>query len=148
MAHITTVNNSNDSWDNTNAGLIAVGVFEDKSFTPMAEAINGASNGIFTEAVDLNDVKGKTGESHFFYVDGKRILLLGLGKKDKFGSDAVRLAAGKVSRTAIGKKIESVAMECFCENCEYCQGTGYVTGEVQAFFGIFGALKSGSFERC
>ena len=133
MAHITTVNNSNDSWDNTNAGLIAVGVFEDKSFTPMAEAINGASNGIFTEAVDLNDVKGKTGESHFFYVDGKRILLLGLGKKDKFGSDAVRLAAGKVSRTAIGKKIESVAMECFCENCEHCQscGEGLVLGSYQ-----------------
>ena len=133
MAHITTVNNSNDSWDNTNAGLIAVGIFEDKSFTPMAEAINGASNGIFTEAVDLNDVKGKTGESHFFYVDGKRILLLGLGKKDKFGSDAVRLAAGKVSRTAIGKKIESVAMECFCENCEHCQscGEGLVLGSYQ-----------------
>ena len=133
MAHITTVNNSNDSWDNTNAGLIAVGIFEDKSFTPMAEAINGASNGIFTEAVDLNDVKGKTGESHFFYVDGKRILLLGLGKKDKLGSDAVRLAAGKVSRTAIGKKIESVAMECFCENCEHCQscGEGLVLGSYQ-----------------
>ena len=133
MAHITTVNNSNDSWDNTNAGLIAVGIFEDKSFTPMAEAINGASNGIFTEAVDLNDVKGKTGESHFFYVDGKRILLLGLGKKNKFGSDAVRLAAGKVSRTAIGKKIESVAMECFCENCEHCQscGEGLVLGSYQ-----------------
>ena len=65
MAHITTVNNSNDSWENTNAGLIAVGVFEDKSFTPMAEAINEASNGIFTDAIDLNDIKGKTGESHF-----------------------------------------------------------------------------------
>jgi len=133
MAHITIVNNSNDSWDNTNAGLIAVGVFEDKSFTPMAEAIDGASNGIFTDAIDLNDVKGKTGESHVFYVDGKRILLLGLGKKDKFGSDAVRLAAGKVSRTAIGKKIDSVAMECFCENCEHCQscGEGLVLGSYQ-----------------
>ena len=75
MAHIKTVNNSNDSWDNANAGLIAVGVFEDKSFTPMAEAINEASNGIFTDAIDLNDVKGKTGESQFFYVDGKRISL-------------------------------------------------------------------------
>ena len=133
MAHITIVNNSNDSWDNTNAGLIAVGVFEDKSFTPMAEAIDGASNGIFTDAIDLNDVKGKTGESHVFYVDGKRILLLGLGKKDKFGSDAVRLVAGKVSRTAIGKKIDSVAMECFCENCEHCQscGEGLVLGSYQ-----------------
>ncbi len=66
MAHITTVNNSNDSWDNTSAGLIAVGVFEDKSFTPMAEAINELSNGSLSEGIDLGDVKGKTGESHYF----------------------------------------------------------------------------------
>jgi leucyl aminopeptidase len=133
MAHITTVNNSNDSWDNTNAGLIAVGVFEDKSFTPMAEAINEFSNGSLSEGIDLGDIKGKTGESHYFYVAGKRILLLGLGKKDKFGSDAVRLVAGKVSRAAISKKIDSVAMECFCENCEYCQscGEGLVLGSYQ-----------------
>ena len=56
MAHITTVNNSNDSWDNTNAGLIAVGVFEDKSFTPIAEAINELSNGSLSEGIDLGDV--------------------------------------------------------------------------------------------
>ena len=133
MAYISNVNRSKDTWNETEAGLIAAGVFEDKSFTPMAAAINDASNGAFTEAINLGDVKGKSGESHFFYVDGKRILLLGLGKKDKFDSNAVRLAAGKVSRTAIGKKIESVAMECFCENCEHCQscGEGLVLGSYQ-----------------
>ena len=133
MAYISNVNRSKDTGNETEAGLIAAGVFEDKSFTPMAAAINDASNGAFTEAINLGDVKGKFGESHFFYVDGKRILLLGLGKKDKFDSNAVRLAAGKVSRTAIGKKIESVAMECFCENCEYCQscGEGLVLGSYQ-----------------
>jgi leucyl aminopeptidase len=43
------------------------------------------------------------------------------------------LVAGKVSRTAIRKKIDSVAMECFCENCEYCQscGEGLVLGSYQ-----------------
>ena len=58
---------------------------------------------------------------------------MGLGKKDKFNSNAVRLAAGKVSRTAISKKIDSVAMECFCEKCEYCQscGEGLVLGSYQ-----------------
>ena len=133
MAYISNVNRSKDTWNETEAGLIAAGVFEDKSFTPMAAAINDASNGAFTEAINLGDVKGKSGESHFFYVDGKRILLLGLGKKDKFDSNAVRLAAGKVSRTAIRKKIESVAMECFCENCEHCQscGEGLVLGSYQ-----------------
>ena len=40
MAHITEVDVSNESWNETNAGLIAVGVFQDKSFTPMASNIN------------------------------------------------------------------------------------------------------------
>ena len=83
MANLSTVASSPESWNETQADLIAVGVFEDKSLTPMANTINKASNFVFTEAIDLGDVKGKSGESHFFYVDGKRILLLGLGNKNK-----------------------------------------------------------------
>ena len=133
MAHIFEVKGSKDTWNETDAGMIAVGVFEDKSFTSMAEVINETSNGAFTQAIDLGDVKGKSGESHFFYVDGKRILLLGLGKKDKFDANAVRLAAGKAARTAISKKVDSVAIECFCNNCENCQavGEGLVLGSYQ-----------------
>jgi len=133
MANLSTVTSSPESWNETQADLIAVGVFEDKSLTPMANTINEASNFAFTEAIDLGDVKGKSGESHFFYVDGKRILLLGLGNKNKFDANAVRLAAGKVSRTAISKKLDSVAMECFCNNCEHCQscGEGLVLGSYQ-----------------
>ena len=133
MAHIFEVKGSKDTWNETDAGMIAVGVFEDKSFTSMAEVINEASNGAFTQVIDLGDVKGKSGESHFFYVDGKRILLLGLGKKDKFDANAVRLAAGKAARTAISKKVDSVAIECFCNNCENCQavGEGLVLGSYQ-----------------
>ena len=33
MAHISNVSKSDEKWDKNNAGLIAVGVFEDKSFT-------------------------------------------------------------------------------------------------------------------
>ena len=133
MAHISEVKGSKDTWNETDAVLIAVGIFKDKSFTPMAKAIDDASNGAFTQAIELGDVKGKTGESHFFYVDGKRILLLGLGKKDKFDANAVRLAAGKAARTAISKKVDSVAIECFCNNCENCQavGEGLVLGSYQ-----------------
>ncbi|MBT7115066.1 MAG: leucyl aminopeptidase [Candidatus Marinimicrobia bacterium] len=133
MAHISIVNSTKKSWNETDARLIAVGIYQDKKFTPMADAINQASNGAFTEAIELGDVKGKTGESHLFYVDGKRILLLGLGKKDKFDSNAVQLVAGTVSRTALHKKIDSVAMECFCEDCEHCQscGEGLVLGSYQ-----------------
>jgi len=133
MAHISHVNLSNDSWQTTNAGLIAVGVYEDKSLTSMAVSVDEASNGQLTKGIDLGDIKGKNGESHFFYVDGKRILVLGLGKKEKFDATAVRLAVGKASRTAIAKKVESVAVECLCNDCTNCQavGEGLVLGSYQ-----------------
>ena len=133
MAHITTVNLSNDKWNETDAGLIAVGVFEDTSFTPMAEEINTASDGAFSQAVEIGDVKGKSGESHIFYLEGKRVLLLGLGKKDKYNAMSVRVAAGKASRSAIEKKVDTVAVECLCIDCKHCQavGEGLVLGSYQ-----------------
>lgn len=133
MANISHVNLSQDSWQNSDAGLIGVGVYEDKQLTKMALSIDEASNGLLSQAIELGDVKGKSGETNFFYVDGKRILLVGLGKKDKLDGATIRLAAGSVSRAAISKKISSVALECFCDNCDNCQacGEGLVLGSYQ-----------------
>jgi hypothetical protein len=51
MAHITKVDVSNESWNETNAGLIAVGVFQDKSFTTMATNINDSNDGVLSKAM-------------------------------------------------------------------------------------------------
>ena len=81
----------------------------------MAKTINDSSDGVFSNAIKIGDVKGKNGESHLFYVNDLRVLLLGLGKKEKFNSNTARLVAGKASRVAIEKKISDLAIECFCE---------------------------------
>ena len=133
MSNISNIETSQDSWKTVNAGLVACGVFSDKSFTKLAQAIDQESEGIFTSAIDLGDVKGKTGETHLFYIEGKRILLMGLGKKEKYDATAVRLAAGTVVRTAIAKKINSIAVECMCIEPKHCQalGEGLVLGSYQ-----------------
>ncbi|SVC52492.1 uncharacterized protein METZ01_LOCUS305346, partial [marine metagenome] len=133
MAHISSVNTTQKQWNEIDAGLVAVGIFEDKSLTPLAETIDEISGGQITLAIDMGDVRGKAGEAHSFYAEGKRILLLGLGKKDKLDGVAVRRAAGKVSRTAITKNVDSIATECLCINCEHCQsvGEGLVLGSYQ-----------------
>ena len=84
MAHLSNVNLSNDQWNDTSADLIAVGVYEDKSLTPIAQDIDDSTDRVFSNAINIGDIKGKNGESHLFYVNDKRILLLGLGKKEKF----------------------------------------------------------------
>ncbi len=133
MAHITEVDVSNESWNETNAGLIAVGVFQDKSFTPMASNINDGSDGALSKAIEMGDVKGKNGESNLFYIDGKRIQLLGLGKKEELNAETIRLAAGRVSRLAINKKIDHLAIECPSNENEICQALaeGLVLGSYQ-----------------
>ena len=133
MAHISNVSQSDEKWDKNKAGLIAVGVYEDKSFTPVGADIDASNNGVFTKAIDIGDVKGKSGESNIFYLAGKRVLLIGLGKKEKMNSSDVRMAAAKVARTAISKKVDTIAVECFCNEQGSCQamGEGIVLGSYQ-----------------
>ena len=133
MAHITKVDVSNESWNETNAGLIAVGVFQDKSFTTMASNINDSNDGVLSKAIEMGDVKGKNGESNLFYIDGQRIQLLGLGKKEELNPDTMRLAAGRASRLAIDKKIDHIAIECPSNENEICQALaeGLVLGSYQ-----------------
>ena len=133
MAHLSNVNLSNDRWNETIADLIAVGVYQDKSLTPIAQDIDDSSDRVFSNAIKIGDIKGKNGESHLFYVNDKRILLLGLGKKEKFDPNTARLAAGMASRSAIKKKVNHVAIECFCDNDEESQalGEGIVLGSYQ-----------------
>jgi len=133
MAHLSNVNLSNDQWNDTSADLIAVGVYEDKSLTSIAQDIDDSSDRVFSNAMKIGDIKGKNGESHLFYVNDKRILLLGLGKKEKFDPNTARLVAGMASRSAIKKKVSHIAIECFCDNDEESQalGEGIVLGSYQ-----------------
>ncbi|MEC8899292.1 MAG: leucyl aminopeptidase [Candidatus Neomarinimicrobiota bacterium] len=133
MAHIETINVTQNRGETASAGLVVIGIYEDKSLTDLGQALDEAGDSVLSKAMDLGDVKGKSGETNMFYINGQRILLIGLGKKDKFNANGVRLAAGKASRAAISKKVDSVAVECFCSGLESCQamGEGLVLGSYQ-----------------
>jgi leucyl aminopeptidase len=133
MANISTVNLSNDNWIKLGAGITAVGVYKDKSLTPLALKLDKEFEGVFQKAIDIGDIKGKAEESHLFYLGNRRVLLVGLGDKNKINSETVRTVSGSVSRFAISKKINSVAVECFCDGEELCQalGEGLVLGSYQ-----------------
>ena len=135
MAHLTKVKISNNNWDNSDSDLIVVGVYEDKTFSSIAKSINEQNGKLFDNAIDIGDIKGKKGESHLFYIENKRILLMGLGKKEKFNENEARLIAGSASRYAIDKKIDNFSIECFPEQKRLCQafGEGLVLGSYQFF---------------
>ena len=133
MSHISTVTIAVSSWQEIDAGLIAVGVYKDQSLTPLAQEIDKAIGGLMTQGIDMKDIKGKKGESHFFYGAGKLILVLGLGRKDKIDPSSIRIAAGAAARASISRKVGSVAVECFCSGQSSCQpmGEGLVLGSYQ-----------------
>ena len=133
MSHISTVTMAGPSWQEVDAGLIAVGVYKDRSLTPLAQEIDKAIGGLINQGIAMKDIKGKKGESHFFYGAGKLILVLGLGRKDKIDSNSIRITAGAAARAAISRKVGSVAVECFCSGLESCQpmGEGLVLGSYQ-----------------
>ena len=133
MAHIETINVTKNRGKTSSARLVAIGIYEDKSLTDLGQALDERGDSVLSKAMDLGDVKGKSGETNMFYINGQRILLIGLGKKDKFNASGVRLSAGKASRAAISKKVGSVAVECFCSGLESCQamGEGLVLGSYQ-----------------
>ena len=135
MAHLKKIEILKSSWDNSNSNLVVVGVYDDKTLTPIAKSINELNKNLFDEAIKIGDVKGKKGETHLFYIDNRRVLLLGLGSKEKFDTNEVRLVAGNASRFAIDKKIDNFLIECFSNQDSHAQamGEGLVLGSYQYF---------------
>ena len=58
MSHISTVTIAVSSWQEIDAGLIAVGVYKDQSLTPLAQEIDKAIGGLITQGIDMKDIKG------------------------------------------------------------------------------------------
>ena len=85
--------------------LIVVNVFEGV-LTPggATGAVDTSLNGIIAEVLANGDFKGKLNSTLVFYPRGKiaakRVLLIGLGKAEKFGLDQARQAAATAAKKA------------------------------------------------
>ena len=146
MAYISKINQEKNEWSKIDSDLIAVGIFEEKTLTDLANQIDMENDKILTNAIKTGDLKGKVGEQNLIYVNQTRVLVVGLGKKKKLNPDTIRKASGSVSRYAIKQKISSVSIECFCMDSIQCQamGEGLVLGSYQ--FNNYKTDKSKLFE--
>jgi len=113
MGYLKSVKNSTSTFSKTQTGLFAVGVFEDLNLSVIGKEADKYLDGQISAAITNGDIKGKKGETSLLYGKKKRILVVGLGDKKKFDEEAVRLAGGTVLKTAISKKLKTVAMELF-----------------------------------
>jgi leucyl aminopeptidase len=123
MSYLQEVTNTDRPWSETNARLLVVGIFENQELTTLGQAIDAHLGGVISKAATLDDLTGKPGESRTFYDDDRVVLVMGLGPRDKFDSEAIRKAGGSISKTALARKMTTLAVECFCtcsekSNCQ------------------------------
>ncbi len=124
------------------ADMLVVNLFEGIT-TPggATGAVDKAIGGGISAAIRDGDFKGKWGETLFLRpergVASSRILVVGLGKKEKFTADHIRQLALPVIRMAMKKKISSVA------SVLHGAGAGGVEPEKAARFLALGAVLSG-----
>lgn len=83
-------------------GCIIAGVFEARELSAPAQALDKAAEGHLTRILKRGDLDGKAGSSLLLHgvpgVIAERVLLVGLGKPEEFGTKAYREAIG----TAVG----------------------------------------------
>ncbi len=99
--------------------LLCLGVFQDKKLSDQQKQFDGVLNGRISEILEEDDFRGESGQTEFIRLDKdvpvKRILLIGLGERDKFTINCARHAAGTSVREAQKRRIPDFAVDLFGE---------------------------------
>jgi leucyl aminopeptidase len=87
------------------ADVLAVPLTEE-GLTEPAEAIDGTLGGLLQELLQAGELRGDAGFARVVHVEGKlasrRVMAVGLGKRDRLDADALRTGAAAVAREAGG----------------------------------------------
>ncbi len=93
-------------------GCIIVGVYEKGKLGRGAADIDGASKGLIKRHIKDGDVSGRSGTSLLLPavpgVHSQRVLVVGLGKADKFGVTQFRLANETAINLIKGSKVRDI----------------------------------------
>ncbi len=82
--------------DKQQTDCIIIGIYENQHLSPSAETVDKLNQGIITQLIERGDIKGKNAETlllnHLPDSNIKRILLVGLGEKNKLTAKLYRKA--------------------------------------------------------
>ncbi len=106
----------NKSVHDFDGDLLIVNLFEDVKVPGGATgAIDRALGGKISEMISNGDITGKLGEAILFYTFGKlksqKVMVVGLGKVERFGIEEIRKASGtaiSVAKKAKAKKVGTI----------------------------------------
>ena len=85
--------------DQKQTPLLVIGVFEGEQDFPHSKEIDSSVSSSIKETLESKEFRGRFGSSIVVYTLGKgpmkKIMLLGLGKREKFTDESARICAGK-----------------------------------------------------
>ncbi len=90
--------------DQKQTPLLVIGIFEGEQDFPHSKELDSAIFSSIRETLENKEFRGTFGSSIVVYTLGKgpmkKIMLLGLGKREKFTDESARICAGKATRKA------------------------------------------------
>ena len=90
--------------DQKQTSLLVIGVFEGDQDFPHSKDLDSSVSSSIRETLENKEFRGTFGSSTVVYTLGKgpmkKIMLLGLGKREKFTDEGARICAGKATRKA------------------------------------------------
>lgn len=94
---------------------IALGLFEDETIlTGELSQLDEKTGGTLAELIEETEFKGKSGSSAVTRIGGgsaiRKLILIGLGKKDELSLDSLRLGAAAVARLGKKEKVKSLGI--------------------------------------
>ena len=97
---------------------ICFGVFQDqKLLRGELKELDTALSGTISDFLEAGDFRGKLNQTTLIYTKGKleskRVILVGLGKREKFDLDKIRQAAGTICKKAKELKIKGFSCEIY-----------------------------------
>ncbi len=94
--------------------LLVIGVFEGELDFPHSKELDSAVFSSIRETLESKEFRGTFGSSTVIYTldkgPMKKIMLLGLGKREKFTDESARICAGKATRKAQELRIKEFSM--------------------------------------
>ena len=86
-------------------------IWQDEALSASSASINDALNGMINAAINEDGFDAKLGSTKVLFtasaIAAQRVILLGIGKRDKFSESAFTLAVAKAARAASGTGIHA-----------------------------------------
>ena len=113
MAYLQRIQVSGKSWDKLAPELLTVGIFEDGKLSEFHKTVDKRSGKVVSNRISSGDFSGKLGKTLFLYTESpaKRILLVGLGKRNEFTLDRLRQAGGTAVKVAQAGRLDRMVAE-------------------------------------